>query len=200
MALSQSQSPDLKAFRSYSEHDVINGLFTTTLGSVNKGTFVTIASAGGNPNVNVTGTGLSAVTPFVGNLGDWGEAPAYATSLRFGITSNKVRAANSGEVVLGVLLHDVRETNQYGENYAYIPNRNRYEDGIVTSGEGVKILTKGLITTNGFVGTPSANTGAYVSGGVLVPCAYNKTLFPQLVGKFLEGADADSFALFKVEL
>lgn len=200
MALSQSQSPDLKPFRSYSEHDVINGLFTLTAGSGNKGTFVTISQASGNTNVNLTGTGLAAAYPFIGNLGDWGSAPAYATSLRFGIQGNKVRAANSGEVVLGVLLHDVRETDKYGTNYAFNPNRNRYEDGVTLSGEGVKILTKGLISTNGFINTPVANSGAFVNSGVLVPCVYNRTTFPQLVGKFLEGADADGYALFKVEL
>ena len=199
MALSQSQTPDLKAFRSYSEHDVINGLFTYDTGSGNKGTFVTISQASGNPNVAQTGTGVSVNTAFIGSLGNWGEAPAYATSLRYGIQANKVRAANSGEVVLGVMLHDVRETNQYGTNYAYEPTYKKGEDQVVLSGEGVKILTKGLITTNGFLNTPSANTGAYVSGGYLVPCAYNKTTFPQLVGKFLEGADSDGYALFKVE-
>ncbi len=200
MALSQSQSPDLKPFRSYSEHDVINGLFTLDTGSGNKGTFVTISQASGNPNVNQTGTGVSANTAFIGSLGNWGEAPAYATSLRYGIQANKVRAANTGEVVLGVLLTDTRETNQYGTNYAYEPAYKKSEDQVVLSGEGVKILTKGLISTNGFINTPVANSGAFVNSGVLVPCVYNKTTFPQLVGKFLEGADSDGYALFKVEL
>lgn len=200
MALSQSQTPSLKAFRSYSEFEVINGVYTTTLGSVNAGTFVMISQASGNPNVNRTGTGLAANTPFIGSLGNWGEAPAYATSLRYGIQANKVRAAESGEVVLGVLMHDVRETNQYGTNYAYEPAFKKTEDGVVLSGEGVKILTRGLITTNGFSGTPVAGSGAYVSAGALIPCVYNKTLFPQIVGKFLEPVDADGFVLFKVEL
>ena len=200
MALTQSQSPDLKAFRSYSEHNVINGLFTLDTGSGNKGTFVTISQASGNPNVNQTGTGVSANTAFIGSLGDWGLAPAYATSLRHGIQANKVRAANTGEVVLGMLLHDVRETNQYGTNYAYEPAYKKTEDGVVLSGEGVKILTAGLVSTNGFINTPVAGSGAFVNSGVLVPCVYNKTTFPQLVGKFLEGADADGYALFKIEL
>lgn len=168
MALSQSQTPDLKAFRSYSESDIINGLFSAET-MFNKGTFLTISQASGNPNVAQTGTGTSVNTAFIGSLGNWGEAPAYATSLRYGIQANKVRAANSGEVVIGVSLVDVRETNQYGTNYAYEPAYKRSEDQVVLSGEGVKILTKGLISTNGFLNTPSANTGAYVSGGYLVP-------------------------------
>ncbi len=200
MPLALSQSPDLGAFRSYSEHEVINGLFTSELGTLNKGTFVTISMASGNPSVNRTGTGLAANTPFIGSLGNWGEAPSNAVSLRYGILGNKVRAANSGEVLLGVTLVDVKETNQYGTNYAYEPRWKRDEDQVVTSGEGVKILVRGVIETNGYVGTPSANTGAYVSGGVLIPCAYNKALFPQLAGKFLGPAEANGFAVFKVEL
>ena len=200
MALSQSNPIDLKAFRSYSENDVINGLFSAQTLPLYKGTFVTIVSALGNPNVNLTGTGLSAVTPFVGSLGDNPNTPSYATSLRFGIAGNKVRAANSGEVVLGMSLVDCQETNKYGENYAFRPRAERDRDQVVLSGEGLKIVTQGLFSTKGFIGTPSANTGAFVNSGVLVPCVYNKTSFPTLVGKFLEGADNDGYALFKIEL
>jgi hypothetical protein len=200
MPLAQSQSPDLKPYRTVNQHEVINGHFTSELGTLNKGTFVTISMASGNPNVNRTGTGLAANTPFIGSLGNWGEAPAYATSLRYGIGGNKVRAANSGEVVLGVTLVDTKETNQYGTNYAYEATYKKNEDQVVLSGESVPILTRGLISTNGYVGTPVANSGAYVSGGLLVPCVYNKTLFPQLVGKFMEGPDPDNFVWFKVEL
>ncbi len=200
MPLATTQSPDLKPFRSYSEHDVINGLYSTVEGSLNKGTIVSISVASGNPNVNRTGTGLAAVNGFIGSLGNWGEAPAYATSLRFGVGYNKVTAANSGSIPLGMLVVDVREENKFGTNYAYEGSNLKKEQQVVLSGEGVKIVTKGLFTTNGFTGVPSANTGAYASGGILVPCAYNKTLFPNLVGKFLEGADADGFALFKLEL
>lgn len=200
MALNQTGSPNLKPFRSYTEHEVINGLYSSSVVPLNKGTFVTIIQASGNPNVNLTGTGLAAVSPFIGYANAVPGTPEYATSLQFGIVSNKVRAANSGEVVLGVSLVDCAETNKYGEAFAYRPVWERHEQQVVVSGEALKILTRGLITTNGFSGTPSANTGAYVHAGVLVPCPYNKTTQPQLVGKFLEGADADGYALFKVEL
>ena len=101
---------------------------------------------------------------------------------------------------MGVSLVDCADSNKYGESFAYRPRWERMEQQVVVSGEALKILTRGLITTNGFIGTPSANTGAFVNSGVLVPCAYNKATFPQLAGKFLEGADADGYALFKVEL
>lgn len=200
MAITQSRSVDLKAFRSYSEHDVINGLHSAITVPLYKGSFVTVTVASGNPNVNQTGTGLSPVVPFIGSLGDWGNAPAYATSLRFGIGGNKVRAANSGETVLGMTLVDCVENDSYGVNYAYQGRDKRNEAQVVLSGEGLKIVTKGLFSVNNYSGTPAVNSGAYVNGGSLIVCQYNKTLFPGIVGKFLEPADADNFALFKLEL
>ena len=200
MAITQSRSVDLKAFREYSEFDVINGLHSATTIPLYKGSFVTVTVASGNVNANQTGTGLSPANVFVGSLGDWGNAPAYATSLRFGIGHSKIRAANSGETVLGMTLVDVVENDAYGVNYAYSPRSSRNEAQVVLSGEGVKIVTKGLFSVNNFSGTPALNSGAYVNGGSLIPCQYNKTLFPGIVGKFLEAADADGFALFKLEL
>ena len=200
MAITQSRSVDLKAFRSYSEGDVINGLHSAITVPLYKGSFVTVTVASGNPNVNNTGTGLYPVVPFMGSLGDWGNAPVYATSLRFGIGGNKVRAANSGEVVLGMTLVDCVENDSYGVNYAYQGRNKRNEDQVVLSGEGLKIVTKGLFSVNNFSGTPALNSGAYVNGGSLIPCQYNKTLFPGIVGKFLEAADVDGYALFKLEL
>jgi hypothetical protein len=55
-------------------------------------------------------------------------------------------------------------------------------------------------SVNNFSGTPAANLGAYVNGGSLIPCVYNRNLFPGIVGKFLEGADADGYALFNLDL
>lgn len=196
----QTGVPNLKPFRSYSEHDVLNGLHSATTVPLYKGTFVTITVASGNPNVNNTGTGLSPVVPFIGSLGDWGTPPAYVTSLRFGIGGNKVRAGNSGEVIAGMTVVDCAELNSYGENYASRPRYERNEQQVVLSGEGLKIVTKGIFSVNNFSGTPALNSGAYVNGGSLIPCQYNKTLFPGIVGKFLEAADADGYALFKLEL
>lgn len=192
--------PTLKPLRNYSEHEVVNGIFSSATVPLNKGSVVTIITASGSPNVNGTGTG-TAPTPYLSNSPtSYGGVPSYATAPWVGVWGNQVRAANSGEVPLGITLVDVAEYNKFGESYAARPEWERYEQQVVLSGEPVKILTRGWVKTNGFVGTPSANTGAYASGGVLVPCAYNKTLFPQLVGKFLSPADNDGFALFKVEL
>ena len=200
MAITQSRSVDLKGYRNYSESNVINGLHSATTIPLYKGSFVTVTVSSGNVNANQTGTGLAPANVFIGSLGDWGNAPAYATSLRFGIKNSFVRAANSGETVLGMTLVDCVENNAYGENYAYKSRAERNEAQVVLSGEGLKIVTRGEFSVNNFSGTPAINSGAYVNGGSLIVCQNNKTLFPGIVGKFLEPADADGFALFKLEL
>lgn len=185
--------PNLKPFRQYSEHEVINGLFAAT-GVLNKGTVVTITTASGNTNVLQSGN--SPVTPHLGIVSSWGEAPSYARSNRHEVKW-KVGAAGASDVVLGITLRDTKETNKYGENYAYRPQYEKDEKGIVASGESVPILTRGIILTNGFTGTAAVNSGATPSGGYLVVAAYSKATS---LGKFLTNADADGYALFKLEL
>lgn len=189
-----TSKPNLKPFRQFSEYEVINGLYAATTATLNKGTVVTITTASGNTNVLTSGN--SPVTPHLGVQGSWGQAPSYARSNRNEVKW-KVAAAGPTDVALGVTLRDVKETNRFGENYAYRPKWERDEQMIVISGEAVPILTRGLIMTNSFTGTAAVNSGATVSGGLLVVSAYSKTTS---VGKFLTNADADGYALFKLEL
>jgi hypothetical protein len=198
MPLSQS-GLGLKAYRDYDEHDVINGVYAAQTVPLPQALFVTAVTVSGFPNVNTTGTGFAPSGSFISPLSPYGFPPAYVSSLFFGIKNNLVRPANSGEVVLGMNLHTCAEYDKYGESYAR-NLRRKYADQIVMSGEGLKLVTKGIFVTNAFSGTPTANQGAYVSGGYLIPCTYNKTLFPGLVGKFLTGPDQDGYADFKIEL
>lgn len=192
-----TSKPNLKPMRQISEWEVFNGIYSATTATLNKGTFVTIATAPGNTNVLQNASNPS--TPLTGDAGAWGEAPSYAVSRRWKNTAT-VRAANSGEVVLGVTLVDVKEEDKFGINYAYLPYSARQEKRVVLSGDPVPILFRGIIKTNNFSGTPnptgtSAN-GAYVHGGELIVSAYSKATS---AGKFLSAADADGYALFKVE-
>jgi hypothetical protein len=127
----------------------------------------------------------------------YGSGPARVTSYRSEIKW-KVQATPSGTVPLGVALYDVRETNKYGELYITKPKYERMEQEVVVSGEALPILTRGLIALKGFVGTPVAGSGINVcSNGSGVVSTYTKgTSF----GRFLSAADADGYALFKVEL
>lgn len=189
-----TSSPNLKPFRVENPWEVINGLFTANVGTLNKGTFVSIVSATGNNNVFYSGN--SPATPHLGVVGNWGGAPSYAVSKRWGIRDT-VKAADAGEVVLGVTLKDLKETNDFSENFAYRPRYEKSEQQVVLSGEAIPIMTRGIISTNGFVGTPVPGSGATVSGGKLVVAAYSNSIGN--VGKWLKSADYDGYATFKVE-
>lgn len=194
-----TDNPTLKPVRDYSEHDVIN-LYAHESGSVNRGTFVALQTANGNTNV-YQNTGAS-VTPHVGFNNDLSSnTPSRATVLRPEVAF-KIKTATSGDVVLGVMLADVRETNRWGEKYIHQPRHERSEQQVVVSGEAVPVLTDGWIKTNGIVGTPGPGSGAIISSGAnagkLLVTPYSNSI--DNVGKFLSSKDADGFAFFKVEL
>lgn len=198
-----TSTPNLKPYRDYSEHEVIN-LFAHENGTVNKGTWVTIKTAAGNTNV-IQNTGASITPHLKLNNALSSNTPSYATVLRPEVMF-KVRNAISGDVnPLGIMLYDVRETNSWGEQYIFKPGYEAAEQQVVISGMAVPILTRGIIKTNGFSGAPTAGQGAIigVSGsayeGQLLPRTYDggDTLN---VGKFLTSKDGDGYALFKIEL
>ena len=117
------------------------------------------------------------------------------------VVNARVTPATSGNGVaqcLGVLLWNVREYNYLGVPMIY--DRTRQAEAMaVASGEAVPVLTKGLILVSGFSGTPNAGSGAIVcdnGNGVWVVTSS----LTSSVGKFLGPADADGFALFKLEL
>ncbi len=178
--------PNLKPLRQYSPHDEIN-LYSATTDTLNRGTFVTITTASGNTNVL-----QSAGQAFLTSAGSVGEGPSRVTSTRQQV-SWKVKAANSGEVVLGIALFDVRETNKYGEKYLWRPRYERAEQDIVLSGEAVPIAVRGFFKTNAFTGTAAVNSGInIVSGGIGIVGVYSKSTS---IAKFLSTADADGYAL-----
>ena len=199
MALSQSTTPGLKAYRSYDEHDVLNGEYAAQTVPLAQALFVTAIQNSGHPNVGTTGTGYATSGQFISPLTPYGFVPDYASAPFFGIKNNLVRPANSGEVVLGMNLITCAEVDKYGQSYA-VDLRKKYSNQVVLSGEGLKLLTAGVVCTNGFSGSPALNQGAYVSAGMLIPCTYNKTLFPYLVGKFISNVDPDGYVDFKIEL
>jgi hypothetical protein len=190
-----TQIPNLKPLRDYDEHEVIN-FFAHASGNVNKGTFVTLSTANGNTNVWQNATNAAALLSGVALAG----TPTRATVLRHEVTW-KVDTATSGQQALGLTLYDVRETNDYGEKYIFRPRYERKERDVVVSGEAVPILCRGFVKINGFVGTPGPGSGAVVSttSGGYVDVAGNVTGVEN-VGKFLTSADADGYALFKLEL
>jgi len=190
-----TSTPNLKPFRDYSDHDVINQ-YAHVDGSVNKGTWVTITAANGNTNVSQNaGTAHLGYTSALSS-----NTPSRATVLRSEV-SWKIDSASAGDVVLGVLLYDVRETNSWGESYVYQPKYERSEQQVIVSGEAAPVLTDGIILLNGFAGTAGAGSGATIgtgaAAGTLVVADYTNAVGN--VGKFLSSVDADGYAFFKVE-
>lgn len=102
----------LLPFRDYDEKDVINLFaFSGTL-PVTKGTLV-----------KVQGNGFKA-TDEISMLGDVGAAFGNTVSQRYGAAA-KVSIAASGETPLGMLLFDVKETDENGEQLKFNPARLR---------------------------------------------------------------------------
>ena len=191
-----SQSPNLKPFRQYDEHEVINGFFSANVASLNKGTFVSIV-AGASGNTNVLQNANTPATPLLGLGPVYGNGPSRVTSYRSEVKW-KVQACPSGTVPVGVALYDVRETNQYGELYITKPKYERIEQEVVVSGEALPILTKGFVSLKGFIGTATPGSGInYCQNGSGVVGVYSKG---SSYGRFLSAADADGYALFKLEL
>lgn len=190
--------PNLKPFRDYTEHEVINGFFAANVVPMNKGTFVSIVpGASGNTNVaGASGQRNHPPTPLLTQISNLNGAPDYAVSPRWGV-SWKVKPAASGEPVLGVALYDTKETNKYGESLAYRGGYERNELNAVVSGQAVPILRRGLITTNAYSGVPSAGTGiTHIVNGIGIIGQYVKG---QSIGKFIQSADADGYAMFLLE-
>jgi hypothetical protein len=176
---------NLKPFRDYDEHDVIN-LFAVNTDSANKGTVVT---ADGNGVNFKDASSLDNLSPFGNTLSaqfnvPWTVSPAASGSAK-------------GSIV-GLLLKDVRKFDENGEQLIFNP-RKAAEMDVIISGQAAPILTKGLVLVSGIVGTPNFGSGAAVSdagGGDLKVIAYASAT----VGKFLGPKNDEGYALLKIEL
>jgi hypothetical protein len=139
--------PTLKPFRDIDPHDVIN-LFKFESGTANKGTFVKIVSGFDNEDPNGQVAYANDIT-----------AASYGNTVSMRYTVKPyVTATTSGDVPIGMLLYDVRETDENGERLWYHP-RKQAEMQCVISGQAVPILTKGMVLYSGITGVgPAAVT------------------------------------------
>lgn len=180
--------PNLKPFRSYSPHDEINLFSVKDQSSVNKGTFVKIAAGWVNSN------------EAYGDTQDEIGSSSYigrAVSNRY-VVQSKVDIAGSGDAALGMLLWDVRETDENGEKLIFNP-RKAEEMQVALSGQAVPIATKGIFLYSGALLTaeaPNFNSGLYVSvGGELSTLSTGKVK----VGTALGGKDSNNCVLVRID-
>ena len=158
----------LRPYRDYSEHDVVNlfafdgaqnadGVIATA------GTVVKVAGNGFQPVADKSlggGTGFLGTIPV--DLGGTLSIPGLSNvvSNRYVLTA-KVEAANSGSAPLGVTLISTQELDENGEKLVFNP-RKAAEKGVVISGQGVPVLTRGIIVYSGSEIDNAANVGAGV--------------------------------------
>jgi hypothetical protein len=172
--------PNLRPFRDYDEHDVVNLFSYSGTLPVNKGTIVKIV---GNGWKN---------TDEIELLGSPGNAFGNTVAERYGVAA-KVADAGSGDAALGILLYDVKETDENGEKLIFNP-RKAAEMNVAVSGQAVPVATRGTFLYSGAVGTPAAGGTAYWNG-TEISSAGGTT-----IGTFLGAKDDDNNVLVRINL
>ena len=178
----------IKPFRGYGEHEVIN-MFAFDLETVNKGTFVKVLGNGWKNSddiLNIT-SATSVGTSYSNVVSD-----RYSTTAR-------VTTAGTGDVgkVIGMLLNDVRETDENGEKLIFNP-RKAAELSAVVSGQTVPILKRGIVLA--YATGASAGNAAYIN--TLGELESNAAIHGSYVkvGTYLGSADDDGYALLNLDL
>jgi hypothetical protein len=129
--------PDLKAFRSYSEQDVIN-LFAHTAVSVKKGTVVKINGTNGFQPVSSDNNS----TPV--DIAGYFNNDANLVSPRWSAVAKVTNVNNVTDKALGITLMDVQEVDENGEKLIFNP-RKAAEKNVVIANHVVPVLTKGVV-------------------------------------------------------
>lgn len=175
---------NLKPLRNVNEHDVIP-FFALDSVSGDMGQLVKVKTGW------VNGVDLDYVNLFQ-NTDALSQRPVVHAKVTFGASGD------DATTLLGILLWNVREFNYLGVPMIY--DRTRQAEAMaVASGEGVPILTKGLVLVSGYTGTAGAGSGAVCDDGGNGVWKVTSSQTGS-IGKFLGGADADGFALFKLNL
>lgn len=147
--------PNLRPFRDYDEHDVINLFKYSGSDTVNKGTFVKIVTGWTSDGE------VHSYDPF-------GNQYPNVVSLRYGVRP-AVTATATGDSAVGMLLYDVREVDENGEKLAFNPQKAA-EMQVAISGQAVPVVTRGVFAYSGVHGvvTPGANLYPTTNGELTV--------------------------------
>lgn len=183
-------SMDLKKFRQFNAHDVIE-LYSTMEGVLNKGTIVEYVSA--NPD-SQNGYGLG-----------FANVPGYAWSADY-VVNWKVQAAPSGSVKLaGMVLKDVVTFlyDPWQVDARFAPEEKLAEKQVIPSGRAVPLVTRGFFEITGYdtsAGYPAAGSGAYVSnsGAGIIAVGNPKTDTRTKIGVFMTQSGNNGAALIRL--
>ena len=175
----------IRPFRDVSEHEVIN-LFAFQSGAADRGQFVKISSGFLNDRNN-----LSLDLPAGAEYGN-------TLSRRWSVRP-RVTLCGSGDAPLGLLLYDVKETDENGEKLLYKPEKQA-ELQCVLSGQAVPVATRGIFLYSGVDGNP----GAIAAGDTAYSSNFGKVTTQgaagAAVGTFLGPIDSNNHVLLKLEL
>ena len=200
-----ANTADLKPFRSYDEHDVVN-LFALDYPTVDlnvdgakvkKGKLVTVSNGWKNTDEALDSHGLGGASATTSP----GKSFANTVSLRYGTTA-RVEPTATTEVPLGIALWDMAERDENGEKLLYHP-RKAAEMQAVISGQTMPILTKGIVLYKGQLTDVAVGAGVDVfnsSSGIGELSINNPSSAETKVGKTLGASDAQGYVLLKVEL
>jgi len=148
----------LRPFRDYDEKDVINFFsvsgYTGLTQVITRGTLVKIVQ------------GWQSTDEPVAFLGSVANTYNNTQSLRYGAYA-QVAACGAGDSPLGILLKDVRELDENGEQLKFNPVKAAEMD-VVVSGQAVPIVTRGIFLYSGTIltgQTPTGHTKLYAAAG-----------------------------------
>ena len=200
---------NLRPFRDYSEHDVINLFAFDGTPDANgvlaeKGSVVKIAD-----NNGIQPVAAASSLPLGREVLDQFDLPvgnSYTNTVSFrSSAAPKVAKAINTDSALGITLYGVRELDENGEKLIFNP-RKAAEMNVVVSGQAVPVLTKGVVLYEGLNGTllpTSAHSGAsvYVSataGELTTVDPGGATVVGVLLGKPVTAANNKTVALMKL--
>ena len=183
--------PTLRPLRDYDEHDVINLFSYSGAMPATKGTLVKAVAGGWKATDDVTEMFGPAGASFNNTVSE-----RYRTSAQVGPATTGVDGVK--DQPLGVMLYDVRDTDENGEKLIYHPQRAA-ENDFVISGQAVPILTKGVILYSGATlaaQTVTPGLALYAAAGGVISTGVEGTK----VGKALGAVDSNNHCLIKLEL
>ena len=187
---------NLRPFRDYDEHDVIN-LFAHRSNDVNKGSLVALETATGWKNTNEPTMEEGVIGATYGNT----------VSNRYAVRA-KVTDAASGSKVIGITLWDVKETDENGEKLLYNP-RKAAEMQCVISGQAVPVATRGVFlysgaTLNATHAAQGPVAGEYLyaadDGQMMVASSVGWDSTVAKVGQVLGGMDSSNHVLIRLDI
>jgi hypothetical protein len=144
-----------------------------------------------------SGVELGGGLEFIGSAGTL--SPTNVVSQRYGVTA-KVVYSNTGETPVGMMLYDVKDVDENGEQLKFKP-RKAAEMQAVIPGQAVPVVTRGIFLMQGVLGTPSAGGTAYAGGtGQITASTGSGGILNVAIGKFLGAADTNGETLVKLAL